>query len=198
MKRLHRKDLFSWSVFNERLDIDFNAFLWTRADGNVLIDPLPLTPHDREQLDKFGGAAWIVVTNSAHLRGSEELATLWGARLAGPAAERDTFPVKCDRWLADGEDLVPGATVQALPGSKTPGELALWLEPETLIFGDLVRSHRAGTLTFLSPEQGLKSLPEAKASVQTLLAKRPQAILVGDGFSIYRDGSRYLEELVGR
>jgi glyoxylase-like metal-dependent hydrolase (beta-lactamase superfamily II) len=89
-------------------------------------------------------------------------------------------------------------TATALLGSKTPGELALWLEPDTLIFGDLVRSHRAGTLAFLLPEQGLKSLPEAKASVQKLIAKRPQALLLGDGFSIYRDGGEYLEELIGR
>jgi glyoxylase-like metal-dependent hydrolase (beta-lactamase superfamily II) len=198
MKRLHRKDLFCWSVFNERLDIDFNGFLWTRAAGNILVDPLPLTPHDREHLAKLGGASWIVVTNSAHVRGAQELAAALGAKIAGPVGEREGFPVKCDRWLGEGDELVPGLTATALLGSKTPGELALWLEPDTLIFGDLVRSHRAGTLAFLLPEQGLKSLPEAKASVQKLIAKRPQALLLGDGFSIYRDGGEYLEELIGR
>jgi glyoxylase-like metal-dependent hydrolase (beta-lactamase superfamily II) len=198
MKRLHRKDLFSWSVFNERLDIDFNGFLWTRPGGNVLIDPLPLTLHDREQLGQLGGAAWIVVTNSAHLRGSLELADALGAKLAGPVGEKATFPVRCDRWLTNGDELVPGATVLELRGSKTPGELALWLEADTLIFGDLVRSHRAGSLMFLLPEQGLESLPEARASIQELVAKRPQAVLVGDGFSIYRDASEDLEALVAR
>jgi glyoxylase-like metal-dependent hydrolase (beta-lactamase superfamily II) len=195
LKRLHRKDLFSWSVFNERLDIDFNGFLWTRPDGNVLIDPLPLSPHDREQLDSLGGAAWIVVTNSAHLRASVELAAALGASIAGPAGEKASFPAKCDRWLADGDELVPGATALELSGSKTPGELALWLEPDTLVFGDLVRSHRAGSLTFLLAEQGLQSLPGAKASIQKLLARHPQALLVGDGFSIYQDAERYLAAL---
>src|SRR5215475_12772992 len=138
MKKLHRRDLFSWSVFSERLDIDFNAYCWTRPDGNVLIDPLPMTPHDREHLDRLGGAAWIVITNSAHVRGAAELAAALGARVAGPSGERETFPIPVDRWLADGEEVFPGARVHAFEGSKTPGELALLLG-DTLITGDLVR-----------------------------------------------------------
>ena len=88
MKKLHRRDLFSWSVFSERLDIDFNAYCWTRPDGNVLIDPLAMTPHDREHLERLGGAAWIVLTNSAHVRGATELAAALGANVAGPAGRR--------------------------------------------------------------------------------------------------------------
>jgi hypothetical protein len=41
-------------------------------------------------------------------------------------------------------------------------------------------------------------LAEAKASVQKLISRHPQALLVGDGFSIYRDGGHYLEELVAK
>lgn len=196
MKRLHRKDLYAWSVFTEKLNIDFNGFAWIREGGNVLIDPLPLTPHDREHLKALGGAAWIVVTNSDHARAAKEAQELFGAKIAGPAAERETISLKCDRFLSDGDELVPGLVALELDGSKTPGELALVLEGTTLICGDLVRSHRANALMLLLKEQGLKSAEKAAASVRRLAAMdRIEAVLVGDGFCAYRDGHAMLAEL---
>jgi glyoxylase-like metal-dependent hydrolase (beta-lactamase superfamily II) len=196
MKRLHRPDLFSWSVFHEPLNVDFNGFLWTRPEGNVLFDPVAMSPHDRAHLRELGGAAWIVLTNSAHVRATAELVAAFGAKVAGPRQERDAFPLRCDRWLADGEEVVPGLTAFELEGSKTPGELALFLAPETLLTGDLVRAHRAGSLMFLLPQQGLRDAAKARASVARLLERPIDAVLVGDGFCVYRDGQRELEALV--
>jgi glyoxylase-like metal-dependent hydrolase (beta-lactamase superfamily II) len=194
MKRLHRKDLYCWSTFAERLDIDFNSFAWVREGGNVLVDPLPMSEHDRKHLRELGGAAWIVVTNSAHVRGAKEIAVEFGCKIAGPAAEREGFPLPCDRWLKDGDELVPGLRVLEMEGSKTPGELALMLEDTTFIAGDLLRSHRAGELMLLKPEQNLKDRAKALASLRRVLAyERLEALLVGDGWCIFRDGRKQLE-----
>ena len=38
MKRLHRPNLYGWSVFNPDRDIDFHAVLWVRDDGNIAFD----------------------------------------------------------------------------------------------------------------------------------------------------------------
>ena len=198
MKRLHRRDLFGWSSFNERLDIDFNGVLWVRPGDNVLVDPPPLSAHDRAHLEKLGGASWIVITTSAHLRGAEDIRSAFGAKVAGPLAEKDVLPFACDHWLTEGDSLGAGLRVYALAGSKTPGELALWLEPDTLILGDLVRSHRAGELSLLSPEQGLQDSRRARESVARLAELPATAVLVGDGFCVFRDGQRALKELLGR
>jgi glyoxylase-like metal-dependent hydrolase (beta-lactamase superfamily II) len=199
MKRLHRRDLYCWSVFNERLDIDFNSFAWVHERGNVLVDPLPLSTHDRRHLKDLGGAAWIVLTNSSHVRAAKELAAELGCRVAGPAAERQGFPIACDRWLRDGEEVHPGLRVLELEGSKTPGELALVLEDTTLIAGDLLRSHRAGELMLLKQEQGLKDAAKAVESLRKLLSyPRLEALLVGDGWSVFRDGRRQLEDFLNR
>src|SRR5512133_1382976 len=144
MKRLHRPDLFTWSAYDEAQGVDFNGFLWSREDGNVLVDPVPLAAADERHLKALGGAAWIVVTNSSHVRAAPELAARTGARLLGPAGERDRFPVACERWLSDGDVPFPGLVVRALQGSKTDGELALVLDDTTVVFGDLVRAHAAG------------------------------------------------------
>ena len=57
MKRLHRSDLYGWSVFDEGLNIDFHSVLWVRPEGNVVIDPLPLRDHDGRPQDQALQAA---------------------------------------------------------------------------------------------------------------------------------------------
>lgn len=195
MKSLHRPDLYGWSSFDPERNVDFNTCAWIRPSGNVLIDPLPLSRHDLEHLNSLGGAAWIVVTTSDHLRAAKYLAQVTGAQIAGPAAERDTFPISCIRWLSDGEELVPGLQVFEMQGSKTPGELTLLLEGTTLITGDLVRAHRAGSLMIL-PDAKLKNRAEAVASVRRLAQMSGiEAVLVGDGWSVFSDGGSRLKEL---
>ena len=108
MKRLHRPNLFGWSVFDEDRDIDFHSTVWVRPEGNVVIDPLPLSDHDEAHLRELGGAAWIVITNSDHVRDSVRLAEKTGAQLMGPLQEAKNFPLECTRWLTDGDEVVPG------------------------------------------------------------------------------------------
>jgi glyoxylase-like metal-dependent hydrolase (beta-lactamase superfamily II) len=196
MKPLHRNDLYTWSVFNENQDIDFHSIAWIRSGGNVLIDPLPLSVHDRQHLEQLGGAAWVLITNSDHTRAAEKIADHFRAQLVGPAAERHNFALPCERWLADGETLVSGLMALEMQGSKTPGELALVLEGRTLITGDLVRSHRAGWLQILADAK-LKDRKAAVASARRLLDLRDiEAVLVGDGWSVFRDGHARLREMV--
>jgi glyoxylase-like metal-dependent hydrolase (beta-lactamase superfamily II) len=197
MKQLHRPDLLTWSSYHPPLRIDFNGFLWKRADGNVLVDPLPLSPEDERDLEQAGGAAWIVVTNSDHLRGARELAARTGARLAGPRGERQTFPASCERWLADGDEPWPGLVVRELQGSKTEGELALVLQDSTVLFGDLVRAHRADALMLL-PAPKLRDREQALASLRRLRTLHPALahVLVGDGWCGFRHGAALLDELL--
>lgn len=196
MKRLHRADLWGWSVFDEGRNIDFNSVLWVRPGGNVVIDPLPLSAHDRAHIDSLGGVATIVLTNSDHVRGTEELASGTSARVLGPAAERAKLLLRCDGYLADGEEVATGLVALALQGSKTPGELALVLETSTLITGDLVRAHRGGGLDLL-PDAKLADREAALGSLRRLVGLPGiEAVLVGDGWPVFRDGERALRELL--
>lgn len=181
-------------MFNPDRDIDFHAVLWVRADGNVAFDPLPLSDHDFAHLTKLGKLAWIVITNSDHVRDAAALAARTGAKLAGPRGEQGRFPLACDRWLDGGDQLVDGLEVLALEGSKTAGELALIVEEHTLITGDLVRVHEAGRLTLL-PDTKLADKALVRASVGLLAAREIEAVLVGDGWPVFRDGQRALREL---
>ncbi|HYW18587.1 MAG TPA: MBL fold metallo-hydrolase [Nodularia sp. (in: cyanobacteria)] len=195
MKSLHRLDLYGWSTFNPARNIDFNGIAWVRPGGNVLVDPVALSNHDWNHLQSLGGVVWIVLTNSEHVRSAKEIANQTYAKIAGPVGEKDCFPIRCDRWLADGDEVVPGLQVLELQGSKTPGELALLLEETTLITGDLVRARKAGSLTIL-PDEKLLNRKAAVASVQRLAAlPHVEAVLVGDGWPVFRDGRDRLQEL---
>jgi hypothetical protein len=193
MKRLHRSDLYGWSVFDKDRNIDFHSVLWVREQGNVAIDPLPLSEHDRAHLQELGRLDAIVITNSDHVRASKALADLTGARVLGPAAERDRMD--CGAWLADGDEVVPGLVVMALDGSKTPGELALVLEGSTLITGDLIRAHEGGKLCLL-PDAKLADKSAAVASLGRLAAlPNIEAALPGDGWPVFHGGARVLADL---
>ncbi len=196
MKQLHRPDFFGWSRFDESRNIDFHSLLWQRDEGNVVVDPLPLGEHDARHLDALGGASLIVITNSDHVRDAAALATRTGARIAGPRAERDAFPIRVDLWIGEGDEPALGLSVVELHGSKTPGELALVLDGETLVTGDLVRAHQGGRLALL-PAGKLADVERARASVRRLLdLPAIDAVLVGDGWPVFRDGRRALAELV--
>lgn len=195
MKRLHRPDLRCWSSFDAERDLDFHATLWVRAGGNVVIDPLPLSAHDRAQLDALGGVATIVVTNSGHIRDAAALAASTGATVCGPAGERASFALPCTRWLADDDEVVPGLTALALDGSKTPGELALVLERTTLITGDLVRAPVPGTLARL-PDAKLADRAAALRSIARL-GELPglETVLVGDGWHLFHGATAALRAI---
>ena len=196
MKRLHRPNLFGWSAFNEDRNIDFHSAVWVRPEGNVVIDPLPLSDHDEAHLRELGGVAWIVITNSDHVRDSIRLAENTGAQLMGPSQEANDFPVECTRWLTDGDEVVPGMLALELDGSKTPGELALLLEGSTLITGDLIRAHEGGALCLL-PEEKLSDKRKAIASLRRLtLLPELEALLPGDGWPVFRDATVLLQELL--
>jgi hypothetical protein len=199
MKLLHRPDLFGWSRFDESRNLDFCSVAWIRPDGNVLIDPLPMSGHDFAHLEALGGAALILITNSDHTRDARTLAQRFGATLCGPRAERGSFPFSCERWLTDGDEPVPGLRVLEMHGSKTPGELALVLERTTLITGDLVRAHMGGRLNLL-PDAKLTDRAQAVASIGRIVREHPEidAVLVGDGWPIFHDGQRALAALCDR
>jgi hypothetical protein len=198
MKSLHRPDLFSWSVFDAPRDVDFHGFCWVRPEGNVLFDPLPMSSHDRAHLERLGGAAWIVLSNSDHTRAANEIAAWTRARIAAPAAERSVFPYPCERWLSDGDALVPGLRVYALDGSKTPGELAFRIDGSTLLFGDLVRAHRADVLHLL-PDAKLTDRAAALRSVRRVADDGPvETVLVGDGWHAFATGQDRLWSMIER
>ncbi len=199
MKSLHRPDLFGWSAFDRARNVDFNGTLLVRPGGNIAFDPMPVDEHDAAHIDALGGVAWVLITNSDHVRAAADFTHRWDARVGAPTGDRgqpEFAGLPVGLWLDDGDRLDFGVTCLALHGSKTPGELAFLLEPgDTLITGDLVRGQRAGALNLL-PDPKLSDRSAALASVRRLAALPGlEAVVVGDGQSVFAGGAERLAEL---
>lgn len=194
MKALHKDNLFGYSRFDADRNIDFNSYVWVQSGGNVVIDPLPLSEHDAAHLEALGGVAWVIVTNSDHTRDVASFIAR-GAKVAGPVAEKETLGVACDRWLADGDD-IEGAEVLELGGSKTPGELALVLEGDTLVVGDLIRGQRGGRLNMLPPAKLIDAAEARESATRLANIEAIDAVLVGDGWPVFRNGHARLNEML--
>ena len=196
MKALHKPNLFAWSVFNEERNVDFHSVFWTTAHGNVAIDPLPVSEHDRRHMEALGGVQDIVITNSDHVRGAAELSAITGARVWGPAKELARLEHIKAHATGNGEQPIAGLEVFELDGSKTPGELALLIEHHTLVVGDLVRGQRAGRLNLL-PDAKLVDRTAALASLRRLTELTGiDAVLVGDGWPVFHGGRHALNALL--
>lgn len=202
MKQLHEPHLWSWSVFDQERSLDFHGVFWRRAGGNVVIDPLPLSEHDAAHVARLGGVKEIILTNSDHARAARALqaqqreASGNAPRLWGPALEPAFLAALGAQPLRPEHQLGADLQVFELQGSKTPGELCLLLEGRTLVTGDLIRGQRAGRLNLL-PDAKLADRAQAIASLERLTRlEQIEAVLVGDGWPIFRGGAAALRELL--
>ena len=185
MKRVMFDDLYTWSVFNEEKQFDFNGFLWVREEGNIVIDPVPMSAGDAAQLDALGGAALIVLTNRDHERDAATLQKRTGARIVAHAADAALFGLTVDRTVTDGEEIVPDLRVLHLAHGKSPGEIALlWRDRRVAFIGDYVWGNPVGALT-LGAEPALADPAQAALQLRKLLAvQQLDALLLGDGHSL--------------
>jgi glyoxylase-like metal-dependent hydrolase (beta-lactamase superfamily II) len=200
MKRLLVANFYSWSVFSDARQIDFNGHLWVREGGNVVIDPVAISEADLAQLKELGGASLIVLTNRDHARMTELLGEETGAQVVAHEDDAGSFPFPVDRTVVEGEEIVPGMEVLHLRYGKSPGEIALvWPSLGAAFISDLVWGGPSGAFSFL-PDEKLADPRRAALELRKLLAY-PQVttILVGDGHSIFGTArERLLECLAAR
>ena len=187
MKALHRPDLFSWSVFDQLRNIDLNATLWVRHEGNIAFDPVTVSDHDLQHLAQLGGLSHILLSTPTHTEAAEELSALTGATILSAPTQ--------DTNNGSSGPAFDGLSVITLPGSTTPGEVAYLLDETTLICGELIRAPTAGSLSLLPPDRILTH-STAKTSIERLAAlPHIEAVLVRNGWHIFRNGRLRLGDL---
>ena len=173
-----------WSVWQPERNMFFNSFFIARPDGNLAIDPLPISDADADEIAARGGIAWVVITNRDHERDARALATRFGAKIAASAPDVAMLTGTVDRALAHG-DTIGDARVIALHGFKTPGECALWFgDLRTVVLGDALWGAPVGALT-LMPDDKLTDPRRAALSLRYVAATHPEHLLLGDGASVF-------------
>ena len=148
--------------------------------------PCRCGPGDRAQLVALGGAALIVLTNRDHDREAVGFKEHTGAQLVAHEADAPLFDFPIDRTVVDGEEIVPDLRVLHLEHGKSPGEMALtWHGGQVAFIGDFVWGAPAGTLSLGAPPK-VADHAQALLQLRKLLAiPNLDALLLGDGHSIY-------------
>jgi len=197
--------IYVWSEFQEDRNIDFNGFLWSREDGNAVFDPMPLDDKGISDVLDEGGAEWIFVTSAEHMRASAPIGDRIQAELWAHGAERERFGDEAGRieeWFEENDDLPisirDDIEFHPIRGGKSPIEPCFYLKPlQALYFGDIVRTGPDGALMLL-PDPKLTDRAAVIESLRALAELPLQAVLVGDGASVFDDAQAKFAELLAK
>jgi hypothetical protein len=203
MKNTRLEGLSSWSEFQTDRGIDFNGYHWKTPAGGILIDPMPLSEGQQAKLKERGGVRWIVITSAEHLRAGPALKAAFDAQIVAAKSEQDRMgegAQAVDHWFESSADLPADldAHLQYFPleGGKSPMEPALHLKSiGALYFGDVVRSHVSGVLRLL-PDEKLRDKDRVQVCLRAMADLTPQAILLGDGDSLYTGAQQAFADLL--
>lgn len=85
----------------------WNSFLIDvpNEDAAVLVDPLPISPIDAQEIEKIGIPTHILLTCEFHLRESEIFRKRWGCEIWVNEVERDRYETSLDRTFVHGQRL---------------------------------------------------------------------------------------------
>lgn len=203
MKSTRIDTLHYWSQYQPDRRIDFNGFFWTRPQGGLLIDPMPMDDGQIDFVREQGGATHILVTNADHWRASSHLAQTLGATILAPRREAKRLGDHAElveEWFEGSGDLPTALrghlAVHWIEGGKSPAEPVLdLLAEDALCFSDVVRCHRSGALMLL-PAAKLVDPSRVAADLSKLAGRRPGALLLGDGDSVFVGAADLFERFV--
>ncbi len=191
-------DLYTWSIFNEEKQLNFNGLYLKTAHRFILIDPPPMSPEEIEVVESLGIPRRIYLTNKHHIRASAEHRERWESKIYVHEDDASLMEIKVDGTFSDGELLMDELEAVRIPDAKTPGECAFyWAKNSALIIGDAVIGKPPGQLSML-PDAKFKDPQAARQGLSVLRGLKFDMLLVGDGESILKRGKEVLEEFLNR
>jgi glyoxylase-like metal-dependent hydrolase (beta-lactamase superfamily II) len=195
--------IFTWGSAYADRPWDLNGYAIALTGGTVLIDPPAPAEADWQKLPK--PITTVVLTNRDHIRDAVMFRTKNGAHIVAGKAEASQFsPLTIDALVEEG-DLIGGVLrVIHLPG-KSPGEIALYLEPAyhtasrerggILVLGDAIIGHPPGALGLI-PEEKLDDPKTLRKSLPKILNYEFEVLLLCDGQPVLNDAKRRVSEFL--
>ena len=175
--------LYTYSVYEEAIKSVMTAHVLVNSSRLVLIDPVPLSPKDLEELGKLGVLESICLTTESHQRFACDLREKFNVRVYVHAAADPAVRKAADKGFHD-LDLLPGdITAIHIPGAK-PGETAFYLDRDggVMILGDAVSNLK--DLEFL-PDKYCKDPGQNRESLKKLLVYDFKTLCFGHGEPIH-------------
>ncbi|MBI4532082.1 MAG: hypothetical protein HY709_11255 [Candidatus Latescibacteria bacterium] len=186
----------------------WNSYLIHVKKANVLalVDPLPLSVEEIQEIEALGPPTHILLTCYYHLRESETYRQKWGCPIYLHQVGLEEAEVSIDRTFQDGESLWNAVDLIHLPDVVSYPEETVFLVREgggVLIIGDALSGGRPDR-GILDGELGI-SFPEyvtnpqkARQSLSKLLEYSFEVMCFGHGSPIFTDPQEALRRFLDR
>lgn len=182
LQRLALPNVYAWSELRPQQGPIESAHLLVTDTGNVAIDPLPVDPATRVEMERLGGIARIVVMSPDRVEPAQHLGAQFDSALVSAAAHR--------------ERLFPGAMAVALRDQRREGEFAVSLPSlRAVIVGDALVGSPAGGLSMPS-DNAYPDCRRAALGLRWILRENPETLLLAQGQSIFAGGYAALYRLL--
>lgn len=186
--------LWFWQAYQPAVKVDCSSCALQVGSQLVLVDPIPLSPDALEELMAHGVPAAIIATNGNHDRAIESLRRQLGVPVFAHAQAAPALELPVDRFLEDGEEILPGLGAISLPGAA-PGEIALFDARGWLVLGDAV-IHLEATGLSLLPDKYCEDARQLRRSAQKLLRFPVEVLTFAHGLPLVSRARARLEALL--
>ena len=201
-------NLFTWAEIHgasRNQAYTWNSFLVQDESNSVraLIDPLPLSEGEIQQIDELGGPTHLMLTCTYHERSLTEFKRRWDSKVLIHENQVQDAEFAFDGTFADGDVLWDLVEVVRVPDVRHGEEVSFYLSPHggAFIFGDLLSGGRKdsgipdGKVGFNAPEY-LVDLDTARLSLRILLHFEFDLMCFGHGSPVVRGAKEVLRQFI--
>ena len=184
---------------------NWNSFLVQDESNSVraLIDPLPLSANQIQQIDELGGPTHLMLTCAYHERSLIEFKRKWDCQVLVHEHQVDEVEFTFDDMFADRDMLWDLLEVVRVPNVRHREEVCFYLKNHkgALIIGDLLSGGRKdsgipdGKVGFNAPEY-LVDLDKARLSLSMLLHFEFDLICFGHGSPVVCGAKEVLKHFI--
>ena len=201
-------NLFTWAEIHgasRNQAYPWNSFLVQDESNSVraLIDPLPLSESEIQQIDELGGPTHLMLTCAWHERSLMEFKRRWDSKVLIHENQVQDAEFAFDDTFADRDVLWDLVEIVRVPDVRHGEEVSFYLSPHggAFIFGDLLSGGRKdsgipdGNVGINAPEY-LVGLDTARLSLRTLLHFEFNLMCFGHGSPVVRGAKEVLRQFV--
>ena len=185
--------LYFWQAYDPAVKVELSCCARRTARGLIFIDPIPLARAALVELCEVTAPAAIILTNGNHARAAAEYRQRFSIPILAHAAAVAELGLAVDQEIADGETVLDGFTVIALPGAA-PGEIALHAGGALHVGDALIHLAPHGFAPL--PEKYCTDARELRASLGKLLRFQFEILTFAHGLPLVSEARQRLAQLL--
>ena len=195
------KNIWTWSIYSEEKGYNFNGYLVTDGEKNILIDPVKPTEEDFQFIHSKAPFEAIYLTNKDHLRDTHSLKRKLYIPTWSHEQDLQYLENEVDYTFQDKDKLTCGIEVIHLTDQKSPGESAFYIpNRKILILGDALIGHPSGNLKLL-PAQKYKDINKAQEKLKSSSLYQSifyYLVMVNQSYKMQKKRWIYFSELISQ